>query len=65
MKGPPKSAYFIGKGKVVSDFCCNITKFGEVERFVASLRELFGLKKHEDFYLNRGPNHGGYFSAIQ
>jgi hypothetical protein len=26
---------------------------------------LIGLKKHEDFYLNRGPNHGGYFSAIQ
>jgi hypothetical protein len=52
MRGPPKSAYFIGKGKVVSDFCSNITKFGEVERFVASLRELFGLKEEEDTYVS-------------
>ena len=51
-KGPPKSRYFSSLGASVKDYCTNITKFGEIERFIQQLRELFGLREEEDTYVS-------------
>lgn len=34
MKGPQKSKYFLKLGSSVKDFCTNVTRFGEIERFL-------------------------------
>jgi hypothetical protein len=52
MRGPPKSQYFLGKGKQVSDFCIDVSKFGEIERLVDTLRMLFELKEEEDTFVS-------------
>ncbi len=52
MRGPPKSSYFLGKGKSPSDFCINITKYGDIERLIGALRDLFELKEEEDTFIS-------------
>jgi hypothetical protein len=50
--GPPKSSYFNKLGTSIADYCVNITKFGEIERFVGFVRDLFELKEEEDTYVS-------------
>ena len=52
IKGPPKSPYFQALGTSVSDFCTNITKFGEVERVITEVRQLFGIREEEDTFVS-------------
>jgi hypothetical protein len=33
-RGPPKSQYFLKKGKSVTEYTVNVTKYGEIERFI-------------------------------
>jgi hypothetical protein len=52
MRGPPKSHYFLKKGKSVADFTVNVTKYGEIERFIHCVRDLFELKEEEDTFVS-------------
>lgn len=52
MRGPPKSNYFNKRGKHVSDFTINVTKYGEIERIISELRTLFDLIEEEDTYIS-------------
>jgi hypothetical protein len=51
MRGPPKSRYFQRLGNSVRDFCTNVTKHGEIERFISEVRALFCLPEEEDTYV--------------
>ncbi len=52
MRGPSKSNYFMKKGKSITDFTTNVTKYGSIERIIDELRELFDLKEEEDTFIS-------------
>ena len=51
-RGPSKSSYFLKKGKQVSDYTISVTKYGEIERIISSLRALFDLAEEEDTFIS-------------
>ena len=36
----------------MSDFCTNITRFGEIERIVDFVRNIFSIKEEEDTFVS-------------
>ena len=51
-RGPPKSQYFLKKGKSVTEYTVNVTKYGEIERFIQQIRALFQLPEEEDTFIS-------------
>ena len=51
-RGPPISSYFLKKGKIVSEYKINVTKYGEIERIISDLRTLFDLLEEEDTFIS-------------